>query len=77
MTKKKPDEVSKVLSDIQLTLAQELLAQIKTGTADAATMNVARQLLKDNNIQVSLKGKDRTALHLLKDRVPFPDTGTD
>ena len=41
-----------VLEKLSTTLAQELLDRINSGEAGAADLNVARQLLKDNNITV-------------------------
>lgn len=41
-----------ILEKLSTTLAQELLDRINSGEAGAADLNVARQLLKDNNITV-------------------------
>lgn len=78
-TKKKRDaeqEKADLLSDIMLELLKDLKARVAGGTADAATLNVARQLLKDNNVQVSLKGEDKQEADKLGKLVPFPKTGT-
>ncbi len=42
-----------VLGSIHEALAQELLNRIKDGEATPTDLNVARQLLKDNNITVT------------------------
>lgn len=52
-----------------------LLLRIKAGTATAADLGVARQLLRDNGISIS-KARGDTPLHELAEQVPFP-TGTD
>jgi hypothetical protein len=41
-----------ILEKLSVTLSQELLDRIQSGEAGAADLNVARQLLKDNNITV-------------------------
>lgn len=69
--KPKKDELGSILSQMHLDLARELHARVKSGTSDAATLNVARQMLKDNNIKPSHSGKDREALKELAD-LPFP-----
>lgn len=79
MSKKKQDteqEKADLLSEITLSLLKELRGRITSGAADAATLNVARQLLKDNNIQVSYKGDDKKEADKLGKLVPFPKTGT-
>ena len=43
----------KILGDIHSALSQELLNRIKDGEATPTDLNVARQLLKDNNITVT------------------------
>jgi len=42
-----------VLGSIHEALANELLSRIKNGEATPTDLNVARQLLKDNNITVT------------------------
>lgn len=39
-----------ILADLHISLASELLADIKSGEASSAVLNVARQFLKDNGI---------------------------
>ena len=43
------------LGQIHEALATELLTRIKEGTATPTDLNVARQMLKDNNITVSVE----------------------
>jgi hypothetical protein len=43
-------ELEKTLSDLHIELAKLLLAKVRSGTATAADLSVARQFLKDNNI---------------------------
>jgi hypothetical protein len=39
-----------ILADLQIETARQLLNKVKSGEATAADLNVARQLLKDNNV---------------------------
>jgi len=64
------DKLDNLYADIQLELAKALLARIKDGGASAADLNVARQLLKDNNIQAATP-KANPALDMLAS-MPFP-----
>jgi hypothetical protein len=43
------------LNDLHEMLAQQLLSMIRGGDASAAVLNVARQFLKDNNIDADAK----------------------
>lgn len=52
------DSVSKNLVDLQLQLSKELLRKIKSGEATAADLAVARQYLKDNDIQTPVGADD-------------------
>jgi hypothetical protein len=47
-------EVADTLSNIQEALTKELLRRIAEGTATSADLNIARQLLKDNNIDATI-----------------------
>lgn len=72
-TPKTDEELSAAnLPKIQLALTNTILSRVQDGTADAALLNVARQLLKDNNIVASHTGKDRKKLTNLAKEVPFP-----
>ena len=54
---------------IHKALAQELLAQIKSGEASPALLNTARQYLKDNGVTgLPVPG---TPLHTLTETLPF------
>ena len=44
------DKNFKLLEQLHLVLAQELLDKVKSGDAKAGDLNVARQFLKDNQI---------------------------
>lgn len=43
-------DLSELLAALQLATVEELLAKVLSGEATAADLNVARALLKDNNI---------------------------
>jgi len=59
MSKNKSD----ILEALSVSLADELLKRIEDGTATPADLNVARGLLKDNNIVVN-KESDHPAIKL-------------
>ena len=71
-TPKKADSVAmQALLDL---LANTLTTKIKSGEVDAATLNVARQLLKDNKVEmVRVKGNAMDQLGGAVERLPFPD----
>lgn len=43
----------KILGDIHTALSEELLNRIRSGEATPTDLNVARQMLKDNNITIT------------------------
>ena len=45
------DKNFKLLEQLHLVLAQELLDKVKSGDAKAGDLNVARQFLKDNGVE--------------------------
>jgi len=45
------DKNFKLLKQLHLVLAQELLDKVKSGDAKAGDLNVARQFLKDNGVE--------------------------
>jgi hypothetical protein len=58
-----------MLEELHKALIHNLLLIVKTGGADAATMNVARQMLKDNRIECLPEANPEMAdLHR---RLPF------
>lgn len=57
---------------IHRSLAEKLLERIRSGEATAADLNVARQYLKDNNIQGV--PKDNSPLGNLVKELPFTET---
>ena len=66
-------ELNELFEKMQVALTKDLLARIEAGTATAAELNVARQLLKDNGID-SVPTKDN-GLEGLSKILPFdPDS---
>lgn len=65
--------LEKLLEEMHVEVAKGLLLRIKSGEATAADFNVARQLLKDNNITSVPKPGD--PLNNLVHTLPF--TGED
>lgn len=62
-------EVQEALDSLHTALATELLKRVKAGTATASDLSVARQFLKDNNIDsVPAEG---TPIRDLALQVPF------
>jgi len=66
------DQFTQVLKDIQVETAKLLLARIKDGTATAADLSVARNILKDNGIQA--KPVEGSPLGNLASSIPTFDT---
>jgi len=67
----------KKLSELHDLVINDLIDKIRSGEAKAADLNVARQLLKDNNIEAI--PADNSPLQNLIDELPFNDkeeTGT-
>ena len=48
-------KLEKTLEDISVALAEKLLERVSSEDVGAAELNMARQMLKDNNITVSPK----------------------
>ena len=69
MAKKK--DVKDILEDMHVALAQGLLDRIKSGEATAADLGVARQFLKDNNIEGN-REKHKPLAALTDAILPFP-----
>jgi hypothetical protein len=65
-------KLNDVLGQIQISLAEEILKRIKDGSATAADLQVARGLLRDNNIQALPEANP--GLMRLADSLPFDDT---
>tara|TARA_R100000808_G_scaffold1960_4_gene8355 strand:- start:9671 stop:9931 length:261 start_codon:yes stop_codon:yes gene_type:complete len=63
-----------VLSQIHESLAKELLIRIQEGTATPTDLNVARQMLKDNNITVT-PASNSPLVNILDD-LPYDEKGT-
>jgi hypothetical protein len=49
------DNLKKTLSDLHLKLAQDLLNRVESGEATTADLSVARQFLKDNGVDSTVK----------------------
>jgi hypothetical protein len=63
-----------VLGSIHAALTEELLNRIQTGVATPTDLNVARQMLKDNNITVT-PASGSPLLNIL-DELPYDEKGT-
>ena len=63
-----------VLGSIHTALTEELLNRIQTGVATPTDLNVARQMLKDNNITVT-PASGSPLLNIL-DELPYDEKGT-
>jgi len=66
-------DLKDILSKLHEEMAQKLLEKVRSGEVTAAELNVARQFLKDNNID-SIP-KEGSPLKSLTDELPF--TGDD
>jgi len=62
-------DLDKVLKKLHGSLADQLLAKVKSGEATASEHNVARQFLKDNGIEAI--AKPTNGLGELADILPF------
>ena len=63
-----------LLGSIHTALTEELLNRIQTGVATPTDLNVARQMLKDNNITVT-PATGPPLLNIL-DELPYDEKGT-
>ncbi|AGC35561.1 hypothetical protein RHEph01_gp051 [Rhizobium phage RHEph01] len=66
-------DLNEILSLLHAEMAQKLLDKVRSGEVTAAELNVARQFLKDNNIDSV--PKEGSPLRNLADDLPF--TGDD
>jgi hypothetical protein len=64
-----------LLDELMALTIEELLTVIKSGEASPATLNVARQMLRDNQITCTLK--DSSPLSELVEVLPFDEYATD
>ena len=62
------------LGQIHAALASELLNRIRDGEATPTDLNVARQMLKDNNITVT--PASRSPLLNILEELPYDEKGT-
>tara|TARA_E500000318_G_C3439865_1_gene164531 strand:- start:204 stop:440 length:237 start_codon:yes stop_codon:yes gene_type:complete len=62
-----------LLEELASLTIQELIATIKAGEASPAVLNVARQLLKDNQITTAVN--EETPLKELVHLLPFDEDG--
>ena len=51
-------DINRILEQLQGVVAASLLERIQSGEANAADLNVARQFLKDNGIDASIKSSE-------------------
>lgn len=56
-------------------LAEELLRRILSGEATASDLSVARQFLKDNNVDSNVEAGQEHYLTTLADELPFEEQG--
>ena len=59
----------KLLADLHLSIAEELLRRVLSGEATSADLNVARGFLKDNGIDSTLQQSE--PLNNLAESLPF------
>ena len=64
-------DLTKMLEDLHVAVAEELLARVRTGEATAAELTVAARFLKDNGIDADMK-QDSPLANLAK-VLPFQD----
>lgn len=64
-------DLTKMLEDLHVAVAEELLARVRTGEATAAELTVAARFLKDNGIDADMK-QDSPLVNLAK-VLPFQD----
>ena len=60
-----------LLDELMALTIEELLTVIKSGEATPATLNVARQMLRDNQITCTLK--ENSSMSELVDILPFDE----
>ena len=65
------NKLNEILEQLHIETAQELLTKVRSGTAKASDLNVARQFLKDNGVE-SIP-VDNSPLKSLVDELPFSD----
>lgn len=63
--------MDKTLKELHETLANELLKRVKSEDVKASDLNVARQFLKDNNIEAL--PVENSPLKSLVDELPFSE----
>jgi len=68
------DLSEETLSKIHESLASELLTRIQEGTATPTDLNVARQMLKDNNITISPAAS--SPLVNILEELPYDEKGS-
>jgi len=64
-------KLSKLMDELHIELAQELLDKVRSGEAKASELNVARQFLKDNGVEGL--PVDNSPFKELVDELPFND----
>ena len=65
------EDIKKVFENLHESLVASLLNKVQSGEATAAELNVARQMLKDNGID--MMARRGSPLSKLADVLPFKD----
>ena len=65
------NKLNEILEQLHIETAQELLTKVRSGTAKASDLNVARQFLKDNGIEGF--PIDNSPLKALADELPVDE----
>jgi hypothetical protein len=72
MSSKEPT-TEEVLEKLAGVLTRDLLTRIESGEAAPSTLNVARQWLKDNNMELNPNNQESANLHDVLKGLPFGD----
>lgn len=75
-TPPKPRSKAEVLEELHTATLEQLLQRVRSGTATAADLNVARAFLKDNGVEVRDPGNDE-GFKALTDILPFKPAAND
>ena len=67
----KTSELEDLLVELQCATVGELLKRVKDGSASAQELNVARQMLKDNDITLGMLDQESPLTALLNDMPDF------
>jgi hypothetical protein len=67
-------KLDELLASIHEKLAKDLLNRLESGQATTSDLNVIRQFLKDNNVDVSTQ--TRSPVFKLSEALPFADASS-